>query len=93
MLCYKHLYDLPHNAYFSSEFVSIVHRELCRIWGDFSVDPDGIFDAYLYELGDFLYWSLFILFRKLLDKGVFSELFKLGAITLVLKSGNPSYKL
>lgn len=85
-------YDLPHNIYFFYLIMNVNH-ELCRLRSDFSVGSDGIFDDYLYQLRDSLYWYFYILFRKSLDEGVFSELFTLGAITLVLNFGDTSYKL
>jgi len=80
-------HDLPSNCFFD---VSDVELGLSKLRGNKSVGPDGFSGEFLYMLRSSLSYPLWLIFRKSLDEGIYPDLFKLSAVTPVLKSGDSS---
>jgi len=80
-------HDLPSNCFF---YVSDVELELSKLRGNKSVGPDGFSGEFLYMLRSSLSYPLWLIFRKSLDEGKYPNLFKISAVTPVLKSRNSS---
>jgi len=63
---------------------------LFNLKNNFSIGPDGISARLLYNCRDYIVYSLFILFRRSLDEGVFPDVWKTYSVTPVYKSGDSS---
>jgi len=80
-------FDLPNNCYFTPNDVLLKLNSLKNV---FSLGPDGIPGDFLYRIRYvilYLFWSLF---RRSLNESTYPVMWKIGSITPILKSGNPS---
>lgn len=80
-------FSLPSCSLFTLDDVS---KALCSLRNIKSVGPDGLQGHYLYMLRDVIAWPLFLLFRMSVESGVFPAALKIGAISPLLKSGDPN---
>lgn len=78
-------FDLPNNVFFS---VEDVFQNLSALRGVWSVGLDGLSGEFLFQLRHIIAYSLWILFRRSLDEGVFPSMLKFSFITPIHKSGN-----
>jgi len=76
-------FDLPNNVFFS---VDDVFQKLFALRSVWSVGPDGLSGEFLFQLRHIIEYSLWILFRRSLDEGVFPCMLKFSSITPVPKS-------
>uniref|UniRef100_A0A2S2NAB7 Putative RNA-directed DNA polymerase n=1 Tax=Schizaphis graminum TaxID=13262 RepID=A0A2S2NAB7_SCHGA len=80
-------FDLPNNWYFTPNDVLLKLNSLKNV---FSLGPDGIPGDFLYRIRYVIFCPLWSLFRRSLDESTFPDMWKIGSITPILKSGNPS---
>lgn len=68
-------YDLPNNSHFS---VENIYEALSTFRGNVSIGPDGIVGDFLYyDIRDVISFSLWMLFIKSHDEGIFHLSFNL----------------
>jgi len=80
-------FDLPNNVALS---VDDVFQKLSELHCNKSVGLDGLQGIFLFKLKSVISYPLWILLRRSLDEGIFSQIPKLGSITPILKSGCPT---
>jgi Reverse transcriptase (RNA-dependent DNA polymerase) len=80
-------FDLPNNCFFSPDDV---FQKLCTLKNITSLGPDGIRGDFLFRIRHVIYLPLWLIFRRSLDESVFPDLWKIGSITPIFKSGCPS---
>ncbi|XP_022161878.1 uncharacterized protein LOC111027769, partial [Myzus persicae] len=77
-------FDLPNNCYFSANDVLLKLNTLENVS---SIGPDGIPGYFLYKTRFIIFYPLWILFRRSHDDSTFPDMWKIGSITPILKSG------
>jgi len=80
-------FELPNKLYVSVDDGFQGLSTLCSVK---TVGPDGISGVLLYQLHSIIAFSLFLLFRRSLDEGIFPSNLKLNSATPIHKSGNKS---
>lgn len=77
----------PSNIYFS---VDDVFHHLLSLRCNYSPGSDGIPGDFFFNLCDIISWSLWSVFRKSLDRGIFPSILKIISLLLFLIAGDPS---
>jgi hypothetical protein len=77
-------FDLPNNCYFSANYVLLKFNTLKNVS---STVPDGIPGDFLYRTRSIILYLLWSLLRRSLDDSIFPDMWKIGSITPILKSG------
>jgi len=78
------IHNIPSNCFFE---ISDVEKGLSSLKGNKSIGPDGISGDLLFVIRSSICFPLWLLFRKLLDSGSYTEILKLSSIMPMFKSG------